>query len=240
MMKIAVWDLHPVIFSPKSAFDVSITLDFILGNRLSRFKISTSYVVDWSSNTHHFLPSRHDDFYTSHENCLRLCDTCLASIGKNTHPSMSGKNFSLNAAWRMTRLDHQGYLDKESGNVSPYTSIEGFNVETVAYDLLHNVFLGCGRDLFASGLKLLISKGVWTHLGDDMDTILCGIRSEMHRTCASLGFLCLSSFFLVVCYSHVKKCHHTIAHRPLVKPKLGPPKTMGSHGAVQPSWIKCS
>ena len=61
---------------------------------------------------------------------------------------MSGKNFSLNAAWRMTRLDHQGYLDHERGNVSPYASIEGFNVETVAYDLLHNVFLGVGRDLY--------------------------------------------------------------------------------------------
>lgn len=121
---------------------------------------------------------------------LRLCDTCLASNGRGTHPSMSGRNFSMTAAWHRTRLDHQGYIAKESGNLSPYMSIEGFRVETVVYDWLHNVYLGCARDLFGSGLKLLIAKGVWAHLGDEWDSLLSGIHSEMHHTCAAHGYLC--------------------------------------------------
>lgn len=119
----------------------------------------------------------------------RFCDTCLASLGKGTHPAMSGRNYSLAAAWWLTRLNHEAYVEKESGPLSPYMNIEGFKIESVVYDLMHNIFLGIGRDLFASGLKLLICKNVWEHLGEDWDTILAGIHLEMHQTCAAYGFL---------------------------------------------------
>ena len=121
--------------------------------------------------------------------CARFCDTCLASLGKGTHPAMSGRNYSLAAAWWLTRLNHEAYVEKESGPLSPYMNIEGFKIESVVYDIMHNIFLGIGRDLFASGLKLLICKNVWEHLGEDWDTILAGIHLEMHQTCAAYGFL---------------------------------------------------
>lgn len=105
---------------------------------------------------------------------------------------MSGRNFSSSAAWKWTRLDHEGYIAKEmegSSRISPYLAIEGWRFETVVYDWLHNLYLGCGRDLFASGLKLMIRKGVWAHLGTDHDEILSQIHAEMHRSCASFGLL---------------------------------------------------
>ena len=119
----------------------------------------------------------------------RLCDTCLASLGKGTHECMSGRNFSLSATWRRTRLNHEGYLARETGDVSPFIQVEGFKIETAVCDWMHNIYLGCGRDLMASGLKLLISKNVWPHLGNDWTEILAGVHYEMHTTCASYGYL---------------------------------------------------
>ena len=143
----------------------------------------------------------------------RLCDNCLASVGKGAHPSMHGRNYSKTAAWRMTRLDHEAYLDHEVGERSPYIQIPGFRIETVVYDWLHNIYLGCGRDLFASGLKLLIAKGTWSHLGtDNVDAILAGVHSEMHHSCAAYGFLgckCPSPWPLQTC-----QCHHWHRRRP--------------------------
>ena len=123
----------------------------------------------------------------------RLCDTCMASVGKGTPELMHGRNYSPTAAWRLTRLDHQGYLDHETGRHSPFLSVDGFRVETVVYDWLHNIFLGCGRDLFASGLKLLILEGVWGDHGGNWDSILAGIHLEMHQWCAAHGSLATRS-----------------------------------------------
>ena len=119
----------------------------------------------------------------------RLCDNCLASLAPTGDPSMSGRNFSHDAAWQWTRLDHQGYLDHEPGDLSPYLQIEGWRFETVVYDWMHNLYLGVGRDLFSSGLKLLIRKGVWENVDNDWDTVLAAVHSEMHKSCASWGFL---------------------------------------------------
>ena len=120
----------------------------------------------------------------------RFCDTCLASVSKTTHPAMHGRNYSLSAAWRRTRLDHQAYLQRDADSLSPYLEIPGFSYESVVYDWLHNIYLGCGRDLFASGLKMLVTKGVWDNLAaDDWDSILAGVHLEMHKVCADAGFL---------------------------------------------------
>lgn len=130
---------------------------------------------------------------------LRLCDTCLASTGKGTPSEMHGRNYSTLAAWRLTRLTHEGYIDHECGNLSPYMAVQGYRHETVVYDWLHNVYLGVGRDLFASGLKMLIMKGVWEHVGNDWNSVLAAVHMEMHRSCANDGFLNL--FFMCMSFS---------------------------------------
>lgn len=116
---------------------------------------------------------------------IRLCDSCLASVGKNTHPAMNGRAFGCGIAWPRTRSMRGAYLQRES-NHSPFVSIEGFRLETCMYDWLHNVNLGCGRDLFASGLRVLIQKQVWGPLVE-WDTTLHQVHMEMHRTCAAEG-----------------------------------------------------
>lgn len=114
---------------------------------------------------------------------------------------MHGRSFGSDAAWPFTRLSHEAYLDRESSRLSPFTAVEGFRLETVAYDWLHNINLGCGRDLFASGLKVLVIKGVWGPL-TDWDEMLHGIHLEMHRDCAAHGFLGFQNaflFYILVC-----------------------------------------
>lgn len=100
---------------------------------------------------------------------------------------MHGRAFGPGVAWESTRLSHEAYLRREE-NVSPYAAIEGFRLETVMWDWLHNVYLGCGRDLFASGLRVLIMKEVWGPLTDWDDT-LNRVHMEMHRVCAAHGSL---------------------------------------------------
>ena len=123
----------------------------------------------------------------------RLCDSCLASVGKNTPPSMHGRAFGPSVAWPLTRLSHEAYLARERC-ISPFTAIDGFRLETVMYDWLHNVNLGCGRDLFASGLRILILKGVWGPL-EYWDDTLNRVHMELHRTCAAHGPLFIDCFF---------------------------------------------
>ena len=101
---------------------------------------------------------------------------------------MHARAFGDHVAWPLTRLTHEAYLDREASDLSPFVAVEGFRIETVMYDWLHNVNLGCGRDLFASGLRVLISKGVWGPL-QEWDATLNQVHMEMHRTCANHGLL---------------------------------------------------
>ncbi|CAK9069954.1 unnamed protein product [Durusdinium trenchii] len=121
--------------------------------------------------------------------CAQLCDTCLASTRKGTPDAMHAGNYNADAAWRLTVLDHDTYVAMENPDtVSPFSLIEGFNVETVAYDFLHQIYLGTARDLIASGVRTLILRGAYDHLqSDDLDTILDVVQKEMHNDCASNG-----------------------------------------------------
>ena len=107
---------------------------------------------------------------------------------------MSARNFGLGAAWPMTRLTHEAYLDREANHLSPFTSITGWKLETCAWDWMHNVYLGCGRDLFAGALRVLIAKNAWP-VSDEWDTILHAVHMEMHETCAKHGPLDAKDFF---------------------------------------------
>jgi hypothetical protein len=37
--------------------------------------------------------------------------------------------------------------------------MDGFRVESMSFDWMHNVYLGTGRDLFASGVRTLVERG---------------------------------------------------------------------------------
>ena len=121
----------------------------------------------------------------------RLCDSCLASVAQGTPDDMHGRNFGCSAAWELTTVDHPTYLAMESdATVSPWIAVEGFRVESVAYDWLHNVYLGTARDLIGSALRVLVKDGAYNHVqSENMDIILAHVHGEMREVCNAHGFL---------------------------------------------------
>lgn len=129
--------------------------------------------------------------------CHRLCDSCLASCGKHCEDPMNYRNFGQGAAWPLTCLSHEAYMALELVP-SPWTAVPGFRLETIAWDLLHNVFLGTGRDLVASAIRVLIREGIYDHVGSsELDVILSAVHEEIRTTCKQNGFLYQECFPLV-------------------------------------------
>lgn len=100
---------------------------------------------------------------------------------------MSYRNFGDDACWQHTSISHESYMSM-GGSLSEWRAIEGWRIETVCFDWLHNVYLGVARDLVASGIWLFIRQGMYDHLNiDDMDEILGHIRMEIQATCKQFG-----------------------------------------------------
>ena len=122
---------------------------------------------------------------------LRMCDRCLARQGKGAPLAMHYKNFSDNKAWPLTILSHEGYLHFDQFSLTPWLVVPGFKMETMTWDLLHNIYLGTARDLVGSGLKTLVMRGCYDYLGEglDMDTILSHVDAKIRRDCSRYKFL---------------------------------------------------
>lgn len=119
----------------------------------------------------------------------RICDRCLAETGDKCDPQMNFRNMSSTAAWPLTGLDQNQYELLDAVSQSPWSAMPGFNLENISFDWLHNVYLGIGKDLCASGLLTLIEKNVYQ--GVDMDEILGDVHREIRATCSQHGFLIL-------------------------------------------------
>lgn len=119
---------------------------------------------------------------------VRLCDSCLAAKGKYCPDELSYRNFSDTACWQHTSIDNETYLSM-GGELSPWRCVQGWCLESVTFDWLHNVYLGVGRDLVASGVWLFIGAGMYDHLNlDDPDDLLGSIQMEMIDKCKQHGY----------------------------------------------------
>ena len=97
---------------------------------------------------------------------------------------MNYRNFSETKAWDLTLIDHSGYLVRERLSLTPWLCMEGFRVESMSFDWMHNVYLGTGRDLFASGVRTLVERGVYSYTGlTDLDDILGHVEQRIHAKC---------------------------------------------------------
>ncbi|CAL1151780.1 unnamed protein product [Cladocopium goreaui] len=117
-----------------------------------------------------------------------ICEQCLARRDIKSPDSMNYRNFTSSAAWPLTMLDHDQWMTL--GEHSDWNLVEGFRLESVGFDLMHNVFLGVGKDLVGSGLKLLIQQGAFDHVEgvhDDLDKALGVIHQEMVQDCKNHG-----------------------------------------------------
>lgn len=129
----------------------------------------------------------------------RICDRCMAQTGKYCTDALNYRNFGKDAAWPMTQINHETYLSLDARNLSPWSVVDGWRIETVGFDILHNLFLGTARDLIASSIRTFISYGVYPEFeGHDLDTILDFIHREMHQACAEHGFLPCNPIFWIL------------------------------------------
>ena len=118
----------------------------------------------------------------------RLCDSCLASKGQHCPVPLNYRNFGDEACWQHTAIDHRTYVAM-TDSVSPWAVVPGWRIETCSFDWLHNVYLGVGRDVVASGIWLFIRQGMYDHLNlDDMDDLLGHIHMDIVATCKQHGF----------------------------------------------------
>ena len=102
---------------------------------------------------------------------------------------MNFKNFGHDKSWPLTRISHRMYVAMP-GELSPWRVVPGWSLESSTFDFMHNLYLGSGRDLLASTFKVLIQRGVYSHLPFlEMDSILAFLQEEMIRDCSMLGFL---------------------------------------------------
>ena len=101
--------------------------------------------------------------------------------------ALNFRNFTGSAAWPETRLNHEQYVAM-GGTMSDWCAMPGWRLETTSWDFMHNCYLGIGRDVVGSGLKLFIRQGVYP-LGDGIDEIkaLAKIQKDMVKDCHEHG-----------------------------------------------------
>lgn len=127
---------------------------------------------------------------------LRMCDRCFAEQGVSATPAMNYKNFGSSEAWSLTSIDHHGYLHLHKETLTPWLAVEGFTMDTMMWDLLHNIFLGTARDLVASGLHTLVTHKCYEFLGtSDMDSILSFVDARVRKKASKYKCLVLLQGF---------------------------------------------
>lgn len=110
----------------------------------------------------------------------RMCDLCLAEKGANCSEALNFKNFTTTSAWEYTCLSHQDYLHM-APKVSEWACVPGWSLSSCMFDLMHNCFLGTGRDFVAGGIRYLLLRGAFASLED--------VHKDMIKTCSAHGFL---------------------------------------------------
>lgn len=100
------------------------------------------------------------------------------------------------------------------GTLSEWHVVEGWRLETCTFDILHNIYLGVGRDLVASAIWLFVRQGMYDHLAvDDMDDLLGHIHMGIQATCKQHGYL--ANFQHIFSYAWYMWGFVGPVHRPL-------------------------
>ena len=114
----------------------------------------------------------------------RLCDLCFAQKpANNSAPAMNYKNMESLPAYELTEINHATYLATHKP-LSPFLKVEGFSLHTCVYDVMHNLYLGCGKHYLASGLRVLLEKGFFDSFGHARatDEMFAKIMEDVHDT----------------------------------------------------------
>lgn len=125
--------------------------------------------------------------FSRYYRCTQLCDHCLAEQHTGTTAEFHYTNLDKHAPYSLTQLSHQLYLALDSHSLSPWRAVPGWTLESCGWDLLHNIYLGVGRDLFASVLRALFLEGWYQDYGNTEEEVLRAITIEMRQCCKERG-----------------------------------------------------
>ena len=127
----------------------------------------------------------------------RLCDLCFAEKpAKRCNPNMNFKNMSEDAPYRLAEMDHTTYMNTQLP--SCWSVVPGWTLHTTVFDIMHNLFLGTGRDIVGSSLRIMLEKGCFDHYGvrPDSDEMFAYITQEVHSDFRSNQlFDCIMAIF---------------------------------------------
>lgn len=127
--------------------------------------------------------------FTDYYRCKRLCDKCSAVQPMSSAPEpFSYKNMSPNAPYVGTEKDHNAYI-RTARCISPWAVVDGWQYESVSFDMMHIVFLGIAKNHVPSCLKLLRHRGFYYEHGESDAEFLKRVSMEMKQDCKDRKFL---------------------------------------------------
>jgi hypothetical protein len=98
--------------------------------------------------------------FTRYYQCTLLCDLCLAMQPyKKSDPELNYKQFYEDALYTGTFVSHDWHVANDDPP-SPWCVVPGYNHVNNFLDLLHNLYLGAGRDIIATTIKDMFTLGL--------------------------------------------------------------------------------
>ena len=131
-------------------------------------------------------------FYSTKHFCDR-CDAVQVTVKPFPYDRMSYKDFMRNPCYTETSIDHDKYAGGRK--LSPWLElVDGWQLESCRFDMMHVVYLGIARNTFPSCLKMLqVLKHPYAEGLSDED-FLKKFTIEMRKVGKQHGPLDLSEF----------------------------------------------
>lgn len=119
--------------------------------------------------------------------CKHLCDKCCAVQPMTNAPeTFTYKNMSPNAPYATTVKDHDDYI-RSTTQISDWSVVQGWQYESVSFDMMHIVFLGIAKNHIPSCLKILRLRGFYYEHGETDQLFLKRVSMEMKQDCKEHG-----------------------------------------------------
>ena len=82
--------------------------------------------------------------------CRFICESCMAQRPTERYDhALTYRDFRYGLPRHLTEVSHETYLATEPAP-SPWARVPGWTLGTCLHDIMHNVYLGVGRDLVSS------------------------------------------------------------------------------------------
>ncbi|CAK8985934.1 Uncharacterized protein SCF082_LOCUS341, partial [Durusdinium trenchii] len=115
--------------------------------------------------------------------CTKMCDLCFAERPtKKSDGNMNFKNMGPDPPYQFAVMDNTTYMRTQQ--VSDWSCVPGWTLHSCVFDIMHNLYLGTGRDVVASCLRVLVERGAFDlfGLGRGSAEMFPQITQEIHST----------------------------------------------------------